>query len=732
MRGFERWLIGTGLIVVTLVVFSRLANHDFVNYDDPGYVTGNRNVRSGLTRDGLAWAFRTTAEANWHPLTWISHMLDCELYGLNAGAHHLTSLLFHAANTLLLFLVLSRMTGTAWRSALVAALFALHPLHVESVAWVAERKDVLSAFFWMLTLGAYARYVERPRPASYVAVLVFLALGLMAKPMLVTLPFVLLLLDFWPLHRLAMRGRESAPDLTRQGGIRVWNRGIVLEKIPLFLLAAVSSFLTFAVQKSGGTVVSAEALPLNLRISNAVISYGSYILKMVWPSGLAVFYPRRSAAIGWELAVSVLLITGVSILVIRALRRRPYLAVGWFWYLGTLVPVIGVVQVGEQAMADRYTYIPLIGLFIMIAWGVPDLIQGTRHAKTALRFSGGIVLAALAVCTWFQLGYWKNSVTLFKHAIEVTSENRLAELNLGAAFVSEGKLQEAVAHYRDVLRRNPDLAEAHVNLGATMAAMGNLDQAIDHYRQALQIMPDAAEAHNNLGAALMTRGELDRAATHLAEALRIKPGYAEAWLNLGKVLARQGRLDGAVADYLEALRLRSDYSEAHANLGAALVSQGKFEEAKKRFSLALQLNPADAFALYQLGLVCYREGSSREAVAHLRGVIQLRPEWPDALNTLAWILATQEDPKERDIEEAVRLAQRAQELAAQPAILDTLAAAYAAGGRFEEAIETARQALAMASSSGETDLAGEISSRLQLYNLRRPYRQAGTGAGPSR
>jgi protein O-mannosyl-transferase len=383
-------------------------------------------------------------------------------------------------------------------------------------------------------------------------------------------------------------------------------------------------------------------------------------------------------------------------------------------------------------MADRYTYIPLIGLFIMIAWGVPDLIHGTRYAKTALGFSGGIVLAALAVCTWFQLGYWKNSVTLFKHAIEVTSGNRLAELNLGAAFVSEGKLQEAVAHYREVLRRNPDLADAHVNLGATMAAMGNLEQAIDHYQQALQIMPDAAEAHNNLGAALMTRGELDQAATHLAEALRIKPGYAEAWLNLGKVLARQGRLDEAVADYLEALRLRSDYSEAYANLGAALVSQGKFEEAKRRFSLALQLNPADAFALYQLGLVCYREGSNREAVAHLRGVLQLRPEWPDALNTLAWILATQEEPRGRDIEEAVRLAQRARELAGQPAILDTLAAAYAAGGRFEEAIETARQALAMASSSGETDLAGEIKSRLQLYESRRPYRQAGTGAGPSR
>ena len=451
-----------------------------------------------------------------------------------------------------------------------------------------------------------------------------------------------------------------------------------------------SSFLTFAVQKSGGTVVSAEALPLNLRISNAVISYGSYILKMVWPSDLAVFYPRRSATIGWELAVSVLLIAGVSILVIRALRRRPYLAVGWFWYLGTLVPVIGVVQVGEQAMADRYTYIPLIGLFIMIAWGVPDLIHGTRHAKTALRFSGGIVLAALAVCTWFQLGYWKNSVTLFKHAIEVTSENRLAELNLGAAFVSEGKLQEAVAHYRDVLRRNPDLAEAHVNLGATMAAMGNLDQAIDHYQPALQIMPDAAEAHNNLGAALMTRGELDRAAAHLAEALRIKPGYAEAWLNLGKVLARQGRLDGAVADYLEALRLRSDYSEAHANLGAALVSQGKFEEAKKRFSLALQLNPADAFALYQLGLVCYREGSSRGSCGALaRGDASSGPNGPT--RSIRWpgswrprMIRTSVMPKKRCACPARPRTRRAAR------ILDTLAAAYAAVGRFDQAVETAQ------------------------------------------
>jgi protein O-mannosyl-transferase len=731
VRGFKRWLIGAGLIAVTLVVFSRLAKHDFVNYDDPGYVTENRNVRSGLTRDGLAWAFRTTAEANWHPLTWLSHMLDCQLYGLNAGAHHLTSLLFHAANTLLLFVVLSRMTGTVWRSALVAALFALHPLHVESVAWVAERKDVLSAFFWMMTLGAYARYVERPRLASYVPVLVFLALGLMAKPMLVTLPFVLLLLDFWPLRRLPMQGREGMADLNRRDGFGVWDRGVLLEKIPLVLLAAASSLVTFSVQKSGGTVVSAEALPLTLRVSNAIISYGSYILKMFWPSGLAVFYPSR-AAIGWELPVSVMLIAGVSILVIRALRRRPYLAVGWFWYLGTLVPVIGLVQVGEQAMADRYTYIPLIGLFIMIAWGVPELLHGTRYAKTALGFSGAIVLAALAVCTWFQLGYWKNSVTLFKHAIEVTDGNRLAELNLGAALVSQGRLQEAVAHYRDVLRRSPDLAEAHVNLGATMAAMGNLEQAIDHYQQALEIMPDAAEAHNNLGAALMTKGELDRAATHLAEALRIKPGYAEAQLNLGKVLARQGRVDDAVAHYFEALRIRSDYPEAQAHLGVALVAQGKFEEAKRHFSLALQMNPADAFALYQLGLVCYREGLDQEAVAHLREVLRLKPEWPDALNTLAWILATQEDPQDRDIEESVRLAQRARELAGQPAMLDTLAAAYAAGGRFEEAIETAEQALAMASSSGETELAAEIKSRLQLYQSRRPFRQARAGAGLSR
>jgi tetratricopeptide (TPR) repeat protein len=479
-------------------------------------------------------------------------------------------------------------------------------------------------------------------------------------------------------------------------------------------------------------VVSAKALPFNLRVANAVISYGSYILKMLRPSGLAVFYPRRSSAMGWELPVSVLLIAGVSILVVRALRRWPYLAVGWFWYLGTLVPVIGLVQVGEQAMADRYTYIPLIGLFIMIAWGVTDLVHGIRYAKTALGFSAGIVLAALAVCTWFQLGYWKNSVTLFKHAIEVTAGNRLAEINLGAAFVSEGKLQEAVAHYGNVLRRNPDLAEAHVNLGATMAAMGNLEQAIDHYQQALQIMPDAAEAHNNLGAALMTKGEFDRAATHLAQALRIKPNYAEAWLNLGKVLARQGKLDEAVADYLEALRIRSDYSEAHANLGAALAAQGKFEESKGHFALALQVTPADVFALYQLGLVCYREGSNGEAVTHLRRVLRLRPEWPDALNTLAWILATQEDPPKGDIEESVRLAQRARELAEQPAMLDTLAAAYAAGGRFEEAIETARQALALASSSGETELAGEITRRLQLYESRQPYRQARVGAGSSR
>ena len=514
------------LILASLAVYWQVQDHDFVNYDDDNYVTENPHVQAGLTREGIIWAFTTFHACNWHPITWLSHMLDCQIYGLNPGGHHVTGLLFHIANTLLLFVVLKRMTGALWQSALVAALFALHPLHVESVAWVAERKDVLSVFFMMITMWAYVCYVECPTRSRYLLALFAFALGLMSKPMLVTLPFVLLLLDYWPLGRLQLNSLSTLWE--GNAGVR----GVLWEKAPFFALAAVSSIVTLVAQQAGMAVKPLDMFPFQIRLANALVAYVSYIGKMIWPNALAVFYPHPGMRHIWQVAACLVLLTGISVLVIRERHRRPYLAVGWLWYLGTLMPVAGLVQAGEQSMADRYTYLPLIGLFIIIAWGVADITQKLRHQRLVLAASTGVLLSAFMISAYSQAGHWRNSITLYKHTLSVTDDNWLAHNNLGVALAEHGSFDEAISHYSRAVRIKLDYASAHNNLGLALAMQERFKEAIGHFSRAVQIKPGDAEAHNNLGVALVRVGRLREAIGHFSRALQINPNDAVARRNL--------------------------------------------------------------------------------------------------------------------------------------------------------------------------------------------------------
>jgi tetratricopeptide (TPR) repeat protein len=537
-KGHE-YIICLLLVLTILVVFWQGVKNDFTNFDDNQYVTENQHVQAGLTWKNLVWAFTTTKAVNWHPLTWLSHMLDCQLYGLNPAGHHLTNVLLHSASTILLFLVLQWMTGARWRSAFVAALFAVHPLHVESVAWVAERKDVLSAFFWMLTLWAYAWYVYRPTLSRYLLTLLCFVLGILAKPMAVTLPFVLLLLDYWPLNRLALNQQVDDKDslvdkesLSPDSG-RWFATNVVIEKLPFLSIAALTSIVTLFIQQSSGAAKSLVQYPLTDRITTALVSYVSYIVKMIWPQNLAVFYPHPGQSLTmWQPALAGLLLVVVSVVLIRAGRRYPYLPVGWLWYVGTLVPVIGLIQSGDQGMADRYTYIPLIGLFIIISWGVSEFVKNWRHRRIVLALTASTLLLILTICALLQVRHWKNDITLFTHALNVTENNFVAHNNLGAALARQGKLKDAIPHFIEALRIFPDYERSHFNLGLARDKQGALDEALVHFSEALQIKPDYPEAHNGLGVALARQGRLEEAIAHFRAALQLQPDNGMARANL--------------------------------------------------------------------------------------------------------------------------------------------------------------------------------------------------------
>jgi tetratricopeptide (TPR) repeat protein len=663
------------LVLGTLAVYLPAAHHGFTLYDDSDYVTENPMVENGLTWAGVKWAFAWHA-CNWHPLTWLSHMADCQLcqffnLGLDPSVPHFENILFHAANAVLLFALLLRLTGLLWPSAFAAALFAWHPLHVESVAWVAERKDVLSTFFALLTLLAYTRFVAEskvhpPSPSSgatsspkskvfYVVALLMFALGLMAKPMVVTLPFVMLLLDYWPLRRVE-NGRLKVEG-SNAGSPANFNLHIVTEKWPFFALAAASGVITFLAQHGGGAVASLEKVPLHYRLENVPVAYADYLLKMIWPAQLAIFYPLNAVS-RLEFAAAAAAMVVISGLVWRVRRSCPYWLVGWLWFLGTLVPVIGLVQVGGAALADRYTYFPSIGIFLVVALGVRDGAERFQISKPIVGAIAGLALAACLVLTHNQLNFWQDDVTLFRHAIAVTKNNDTAHLNLGFALEKAGQPAEALAEYRAALKLDPDRAETHNNLANLLDDTGHPDEALAEYQEALRINPNHVASHNNYG--------------------------------------------------------------------TLLVELGRFDEALKQYADAARLDPADWHPPYLTGKALLKEGRDPEAISYFRQAVRLDPNNPHVLTYLAQVLASDENPQVRDGRAAYSLASKANDLTGgvQPAMLDALAMAYAELGRFGDAQQAAQDAVKLATAYDLTNDTVVIGQRLLLYQNNQPFRQS--------
>lgn len=617
------FLICVFLCLMPLTTYWQVTNHQFV-YDDECYITNNPHLKKGLTLDNIVWSLTAVVGCNWHPLTLFSHMLDCQFYGLNSGRHHVTSLLFHIANIFLLFFVLKRMTNALWQSAFVAAIFAIHPLNVETVAWVSERKNVLSTFFWLLTMWSYVRYAERPGIKRYLPILFFLALGLMSKPMLVTLPFILLLLDYWPLKRF--RPGQS-------GGIH-----LILEKIPLFALVAASSIVTFFLQQSGGAVVNLNRVSFYLRFTNAIVSYIKYIINMLWPFKLAAFYPYPESIPNWHVTGACLLLLAITFFAVKTIRQYPYIALGWPWYLGSLVPVIGLVQVGGQAMADRYTYVPVIGLFIIIAWGTPELLERWRYKNTVIAIIGTSVLSIFAATTLIQVRYWKDNITLYRHGLQVTTKNYEFHNNLGYVLEKQGNVTGAIRHYFEAVRINPGFALAHNNLGNAIRKQGNITEAIRHLSEAVRITPCSAMAHINLGYALESQGRLTEAIGHFSEALRLNPISVETYNILGLTLIRQGRIDEAIKRFNEALKVNPDRPEIHYNLGVTLADQGRMDAAIEHYSTALQLNPNQPNVHVSLGIALINQNKTEEAMNHFFDALNTEPNNIYALYNIGSIL----------------------------------------------------------------------------------------------
>ena len=576
-------LIGLGLIILTFVAFEPICHNEFINFDDTGYITENQHVQDGLTFQSIKWAFTTMHRANWHPLTWLSHMLDCQLFGLEPSWHHTVNLLFHAANTLLLLWILTQMTSSVLPCAFVAACFALHPLHVESVAWASERKDVLSAFFFMLTLAAYLKYAKRPCLGRYLSVILLFILGLLAKPMLVTLPFVLLLLDYWPLGRVRadFLNNPDIPSGTLGNSPICPYRSIrylLFEKLPLLMIAAVSCGVTFIAQKNWGAMTDTLKLPLADRVSNAVVSVITYLIKMVYPRGLALLYPYPVNGIPvWKSTAAFILLLVITIYVFRSAKTRRYIAVGWLWYLVMLVPVCGLIQVGEHALADRYTYLPLIGIFIIIAWGVPDLAANLRYRKIGSYILAGVLLVSMLIATRAQAAYWKNDLTLFGRSVDVTKNNHVMHNNYGNALAQRGLLDEAAEQYLKVLTMKPRYLKTLSNLGKIFQLQGKTDEAIIYFRRALDISPKNIKILNNLGLALQKQGTFDDSIIYLNESLRIRPGQPDILDNLAFAYYNLGEFDKAIQAAERAVKI----AELSGNNQLVRIIQQQLDQYKK-------------------------------------------------------------------------------------------------------------------------------------------------------
>ena len=656
------FIVSLFLVAIILTAYWQLPSHEFLSFDDNEYIIKNPHVHEGINWENIVWTFSKTDFGYWHPLTWMSHMLAFQLFGMNPSMHHLMNLFLHISSTLLLFFILKRMTGALWQSAFVAVVFALHPLNVESVAWISERKNVLSTFFWMLTILTYVCYTEQPNFIRYLLSIFVFVLGLMSKPMLVTLPFVLLLLDYWPLNRFTLFQPNDNEHGFRQsiysGSRLTLDLRLVLEKIPFLFLSAVCIYLSNLSIQHPGVAISTASVPLKLRIANALVSYVGYIKKMVWPHNLAVYYPYPKIVPLWEVFVAVLFLTCVTFLAFRSITARPYFAIGWLWYIGTLVPGIGLVQAGLwPAMADRFTYVPLIGLFICMTWGGAEIIGRLPYKKAAFIAIPAIIIPILLAMTELQLRHWQNGVTLFTHELSVIPDNGLAHYELGNAFEQQGDLYNAIFHYSKALKINPNYAEAHNNLGYILAQQKHYKEAIGHYKEALRIKPGYSEACNNLGTAFLFQGNEKEAVYQYYKALKINPNYAGAYYNLGKVF------------------------ENHANI--------------------------------------------EKAILFYKNALELNPEMTQALYNLSWILATHADGKYRNGKEAFKTAGKLCKVTQyqQPLALDALAAAYAETGKFSEAVTTEQKAIRLALPDGPEGFISGLNKRLELYRRERPYRQ---------
>jgi len=813
-----KWLpiaICFGLILTTAILYWPVRNHEFIALDDPDYVTSNPHARAGLTAANIKWAFTKSHSSNWHPLTWISHMVDCQFFGMDAGKHHLVNVGFHAANSALLFLLLYYMTGAIWRSGFVAALFAFHPLHIESVAWVAERKDMLSTFFFMLTLLAYARYVRgaaipagsaavlggstppnssplgtplhtRHTAFFYILTLVLFALGLMSKAMLVTLPCVLLLMDFWPLGRFSLASfKDQKPVLIR----------LVVEKIPFFALSLGSCLMTIWAQGTGHSIATIDQVPFGYRVLNSLISYPKYIGKMLKPTNLAILYPLGSQINFWFAVIAAVLLIGCTLIALWMAKKYPYAIVGWLWFLGTLVPVIGIMQVGSQAMADRYTYIPLIGLFFALAWVATDFVRSLQWGKVVVAVAGIAILGAAYADTTKQVPYWKSSRTLFEHVVQVNPQNFLALIALGNMASKEHDYQKGYEYLSSAVKAAPQCAAVYMGLAIAQDGLDQREAAEANYQIALQLEPYNPEIRYSYGGYLIQKGEPEKAEIELRKVLAQKPDMIETWinliialrnqgkvqeaaqeckallkldptcdlaqLNLGDIMMQSGKMDEAIVHYREALRLNPKSQDAAAGLGLALVEkrdfpgatqqfesilktepknakavdglgyvlamQGKCEEARPKFREALKLEPKYPYAHFHLALCLTGQGGIKEAIDEYRKALSLDGKLPLALNNLAWVLAASPDPALRNGAEAVEMAERACKLTnnEQPFYLGTLAAAYAEAGRFSDAIQKAEMARDLAQKGGLALVAQRNEELLAYYRAGKAFHEPG-------
>jgi len=607
------------LLICTLAVYWQVINHDFLNFDDGQYITGNAEVQSGLTLHGLRWAFTTTHTTNWHPLTWLSHMLDAELYGMNSGGHHVTNLLFHLLNTVLLFLLLKKLTGAHWCSACVAMLFAIHPLHVESVAWVSERKDVMSTFFWMLTIWFYTDFVVHKKKGKYLLALLAFALGLMSKPMLVTLPFVLLLLDYWPLNRIVF---EDAKQPVSELGITV--KRLVLEKLPFFVLTFISAWITVLV----GDVQTVQAFTLWGRIGNALVSYTAYLSDMFWPHPLIIFHPHPGELPLWQPLLALLLLTAITLFVLRHGWRHRFLPVGWFLYLGVLVPVIGLVQVGIQARADRYTYVPLIGIAIIVVWGIDTLSCNWKNRQRLLIALGVVVTLLLMTCTYNQVGRMKSSMTVFEYTVKYAPNAHYAHNNLALAYKNAGDFDRAIEHFSEAIRIKPDKFEAYNNRGVAYFGKQEYGKAIADYQRVLSRFPDHIEARNNLGNVLQIQGKLDQAIAQYRRALAVNPNHPEVNNNIGSAYFSKRDFKRAIEYFTRAVNANPFYLAARTNLARVYGEMGDIEMAIKHFQLALELEPDNPLTHDWLGISYALVGQREKAIAHYKMALSINPDMP--------------------------------------------------------------------------------------------------------